>query len=164
MADNETVGKNRKYVLDDIDCEILIALQEDSNLNIKELSERIHLSKTPIYKRISQLEEEGYIRKYVALVDRNKVDRSLIVFCSVSLSVQNADNINRFYAAIAKIDEITECYLTGGVNDFILKIIVKDLEHYNDVAQNKIARIPNVGKISSSFVLMEVKNTTAIPL
>lgn len=158
------VGKNPSYSIDEIDRQILIYLQQNANPNIKELADKLNLTKTPIYKRIKQLEDEGYIDKYVALVDRKKVGVPLMVFCSVSLSIQNAEYIALFNEEIKKIEEIVECYLTGGVFDFLLKIVVKDLEAYNNVASNKLATIPNVGKIQSSFVLTEVKNSTAVPL
>lgn len=156
--------KNSPYIMDEVDRQILIYLQEQANPNIKELAEKLNLSSTPVYKRIRQLENSGYISKYVALVDRKKVGVPLIVYCSVSLNIQNAEYIAQFNEEIRKINEVVECYLTGGVFDFILKILVKDLETYNDVASNKIAQIPNVGKIQSSFVLTEVKSSTIVPL
>ena len=150
--------------MDETDRQILIYLQDNSNFNMKELAEKLNLSATPIYKRIRQLEEEGYIDKYVALVDRKKVGISLIVFCSVSLTSQNAEYIAQFNEEIKKIDEVVECYLTGGVFDFVLKILVRDLDAYNDLATNRIARIPHISKVQSSFVLSEVKSSTHVPM
>ncbi len=160
----ELNDNNSPYVMDETDRQILIFLQEQANPNVKELAERLNLSVTPIYKRIRQLEKSGYISKYVALVDRKKVGVPLIVYCSVSLNIQNAEKIELFTREINKIKEVVECYLTGGVFDFILKILVKDLEEYNRIASYKIAQIPNVGKIQSSFVLAEIKSSTIVPL
>jgi DNA-binding Lrp family transcriptional regulator len=87
-----------------------------------------------------------------------------MVFCAVSLNIQNADLISKFSQQIKEIEEIIECYLTGGVFDFILKVIVKDLEAYNNFASNKLATIQNVSKIQSSFVLDEIKYSTVLPL
>lgn len=157
-------GKNPSLILNETDRQILIYLQKNANPNIKELADKLNLTKTPVYNRIKQLEDDGYIKSYVALVDRKKVDVSLIVFCAVSLNIQNAEYIAMFNQEIGKIEEIVECYLTGGVFDFILKVMVKDLEAYNDFASNKLAVIQNVGKIQSSFVLSEIKSSTAIPL
>lgn len=161
---NNNSGKSPLLVLNETDRQILIALQIDANPNIKQLADKLNLSKTPIYNRIKQLEEAGYIKGYVALLDRKMVDVSLVVFCAVSLTIQNAEYISLFNKEIKKLDEIVECYLTGGVFDFILKVMVKDLEAYNNFASNKLAQIQNVGKIQSSFVLTEVKSSTAVPL
>ncbi|SEI69770.1 Lrp/AsnC family transcriptional regulator [Dyadobacter koreensis] len=156
-------GKNPSMALDKIDRQILGHLQENAKFDMQQLSALLHMTKTPIYKRIVALEQAGYISKYVALLDRKKVGFPLLVFCAVSLNIQNADYIAKFNEQVKLIDEIVECYLTGGVFDFILKVIVSDLEAYNNFASNKLATIPNVGKIQSSFVLTEVKSSTAIP-
>ena len=101
----ELNDNNSPYVMDEIDRQILIFLQEQANPNVKELAERLNLSVTPIYKRIRQLEKSGYISKYVALVDRKKVGVPLIVYCSVSLNIQNAEKIDLFTHEINKIKE-----------------------------------------------------------
>ncbi len=131
---------------------------------MKKLSEVVSMTKTPIYKRIIALEEAGYITGYVALIDRKLVGLPLMVFCAVSLNIQNAEHITKFNEQVKGIEEIIECYLTGGVFDFILKVVVKDLEAYNNFASNKLATISNVGKIQSSFVLNEIKSSTILPL
>ncbi len=160
----QNTGKNPLNKLTDVDKRILSELQNDANPNIKKLADELNLSKTPIYNRIKQFESEGYVKKYVALLDNKKMDVSLVVFCAVSLNIQNAEHISVFKQEIRKIEEIVECYLTGGVFDFILKVMVKDLEAYNNFASHKLAKIKNVGKIQSSFVLDEVKNSTAVPI
>jgi DNA-binding Lrp family transcriptional regulator len=157
-------GKNPSLTLDKVDRGILRHLQKNSKFDIKELSEALNMTKTPIYKRIAALEEAGYITDYVALLDRKMVGLPLMVFCAVSLNIQNAEFIAKFNKQVKEIDEIVECYLTGGIFDFILKVIVSDLEAYNDFASNKLATIPNVGKIQSSFVLTEIKYSTVLPL
>lgn len=157
-------GKNPPPPLDIIDKLILQHLQINSKFDIQSLSNTLNMTKTPVYKRIVSLEESGYIRGYVALVDRKLVGLPLMVFCAVSLNIQNAEYIDDFNKKIKAIDEIVECYLTGGVFDFILKVIVKDLEEYNNFASNKLATIPNVGKIQSSFVLNEIKSSTILPI
>jgi Lrp/AsnC family transcriptional regulator len=157
-------GKNTAMQLDDTDKRILKYLQQDAHPNVKELTDQLNMTKTPIYLRIKQLEKEGYIKRYVALLDHKKVGVPLMVFCAVSLNIQNAEYIALFNKEIEEIEEIVECFLTGGVFDFILKVVVKDLEAYNNFASNKLATIPNIGKIQSSFVLTEVKNSTAVPL
>lgn len=157
-------GKNPPFPLDKIDKMILKHLQQNAKFDIQQLSTVLHMTKTPIYKRIVSLEEAGYITRYVALVDRKLIGLPLMVFCAVSLSIQNAAFIAEFNKQVEHIEEIVECYLTGGVFDFILKVIVSDLEAYNNFASNKLATIPNVGKIQSSFVLNEIKYSTILPI
>lgn len=148
--------------LDDTDIEILQALQQDAKVNTKELSEKLHISKTPIYERIKRLESEGYIKRYVALVNNKKVGLPLIAFCNVSLAVHDDEHIQRFQEEIKNIDEIVECYSTGGIYDFLLKIVLKDLEAYNQFAFEKLTKVHGIVKMQSSFVLSEIKYTTVL--
>ena len=150
--------------LDEIDIEILQALQQDAKVNTKELSEKLHISKTPIYERIKRLENDGYIKKYVALVDNKKVGLPLIAFCNVSLAVHDDEHIQRFQEEIKKIDEIVECYSTGGIYDFLLKVVLKDLESYNQFAFEKLTKVHGIVKMQSSFVLSEIKYTTVLSI
>lgn len=148
--------------LDLIDVEILHALQNDAKINMKELSERLHISKTPIYERIKRLENEGYIKGYVALVDNKKVGLPLIVFCNVSLAVHDEEHIQRFKKEIRPIEEIVECYSTGGMYDFFLKIVLKDLEAYDKFVFEKLTKVYGIIKMQSAFVLSEIKHTTIL--
>ena len=104
------------------------------------------------------------IEKYVAIVDASKMTSSLLVFCSVSLDVQKLEYIEQFKTAIKDLPEVVECYLTGGVFDFLLKVVVRDLPAYHAFSSGKLAALPNVGQIKSSFVLDEIKRTTVLPL
>lgn len=150
--------------LDKIDIEILSALQNDAKVNMKELTERLHISKTPVYERIKRLENEGYIKKYVALVDNKKVGLPLIVFCNVSLAIHDDEHIQRFQKEIKDIDEIMECYSTGGVYDFLLKVVVRDLDDYNRFAFQKLTKVYGIIKMQSSFVLGEIKHITSLSI
>lgn len=150
--------------LDAIDLRLLELLQNDSKLNIKEVAAQLNMTKTPIYERIKRYEREGIIEKYVAIVNREAVSRSMIVFCSVSLESQKLDEIRKFSEAIRKIPEVMECYLMGGVNDFLLKVAVNDLNAYHQFSSGKLAALPNVGQIKSTFVLNEIKRSTVFPL
>jgi DNA-binding Lrp family transcriptional regulator len=150
--------------LDKIDQQLLQLLQENARMNIKELAEEIGMSKTPIYERIKRLEREGVIDKYVALVDRKRLGTSMVVFCSVSLDSQKLENIHAFNTAIAQIPEVMESYLMGGSNDFLLKVVVKDLEAYHQFSSGKLAALPHVSQIKSTFVLNEVKKSTVLPV
>ena len=139
-------------LLDETDIEILHSLQKDAKINAKELSEKLHISKTPIYERIKRLENEGYIKGYVALVDNKKIGLPLIIFCNVSLAVHDDEHI----------EQIMECYSTGGIYDFFVKVVLKDLDAYNQFVFEKLTKVHGIVKMQSSFVLNEIKNTTVL--
>ena len=141
-------------LLDETDIEILHSLQKDAKINAKELSEKLHISKTPIY--------EGYIKGYVALVDNKKIGLPLIIFCNVSLAVHDDEHIERFKEEIRNIDEIMECYSTGGIYDFFVKVVLKDLDAYNQFVFEKLTKVHGIVKMQSSFVLNEIKHTTVL--
>ncbi|MDR6515667.1 Lrp/AsnC family transcriptional regulator [Chryseobacterium camelliae] len=148
--------------LDKTDIGILNALQNNAKLNIKELSDLLYISKTPIYERIKRLETEGYIKRYVALLDNKKVGLPLIAFCNVSLAVHDDEHIRRFQEEIRNIEEIVECYSIGGMYDFLIKVVLKDLDHYNIFAFEKLTKVQGIVKMQSSFVLDEIKNVTTL--
>ncbi len=150
--------------MDKIDQQILGLLQQDAKLNIKEIASELNMTKTPIYERIKRLERDGIIEKYVAVVDRKKLASSMLVFCSVRLEEQKLAEIEKFEAAISEIPEVLECYLMGGASDFLLKVVVKDLEAYHQFSSGKLAALPNVSQIKSFFVLDEVKRSTVLPV
>ena len=150
--------------LDETDKKLLAILQEDSKTPIKDIASRLNLTKTPIYERIKRYEQEGLIKKYVGVLDPSKLDTLMVVFCSVSLESQKLDALASFDKAVADIPEVVECYLMGGANDFLLKVVVKDLQAYYTFSSGKLATLPNVSQIKSTFVLNEVKRATVIPL
>ncbi len=150
--------------LDTIDKKLLELLQNDSKLNIKEIAAKMNLTKTPVYERIKKLEKSGVIDKYVAVVNREKLDTNMVVFCTVTLDSQKLEQINEFNAAISKIPEVVECYLMGGSNDFLLKVVVKDLNEYHLFSSGKLAALPNLSQIRSTFVLNEIKKSTVFPV
>jgi Lrp/AsnC family transcriptional regulator len=150
--------------LDETDKRLLRALQDDSDINVKELASRLSLTKTPIYERIKRYVRDGIIKKYVAVLDLTKVGNSMVVFCSVSLESQKLEAIEAFGREVERIPEVIECYLMGGANDFLLKIVVQDLEDYHRFSSGKLAALPNVSQIKSSFVINEVKRSTVMPV
>lgn len=148
--------------LDETDVKLLKALQKDAKANTKELCDELHISKTPIYERIKRLENEGVIRGYTAIIDNKKVGLPLVVFCNVSLAVHDDEHIGRFREDIANIDEVMECYSTGGVFDFLLKIVLKDMDEFNRFVFEKLTKVHGIVKMQSSFVLSEIKHTTSL--
>lgn len=157
-------GKHPMVQLDDVDRAILRILQKDAKVNVKEIASEVGITKTPIYERIKRLENMGVITRYVAQIDRRRVVTSLLVFCEVTLDVQKADFIEDFASAVDDMPEVMECYLAGGGFDFLLKVIVSDLDSYHEFASHRLAALPNVRTIKSSFVLSEYKNSTVFPL
>ena len=152
------------HKLDDIDKKLLERLQADAKPNIKALADELGITKTPIYDRIKRYELSGIIEKYVAIVNPEKVTKSMVVFCSVSLENQKLEELKKFSAAIEKIPEVMECYLMGGANDFLLKVVVEDLGAYHQFSAGKLAALPNVAQIKSTFVLNVTKRSTVHPL
>ena len=150
--------------LDATDKKLLELLQDNSKVNIKELAAELNMTKTPIYERIKRYDREGIIEKYVAVLNREKLKGSMVVFCNVSLESQKLDEIAKFRKAVNEIPEVLECYLMVGANDFLLKVAVPDLESYHVFAAGKLAGLPYVGQIRSSIVLNEFKRSTVYPV
>ena len=150
--------------MDATDKKLLILLQTDSKSTTKELSSKLNLSVTAVYERIKKLEREGIISKYVTLLNRNKVDKSFVVFCHVKLIQHNKDLISQFEAEIVKLSEVLECFHVSGDYDYILKICIKDMEEYREFMVTKLTGIKHIGSTHSSFMIGEVKNTTILEI
>lgn len=148
--------------LDNTDLQILKQLQADSTISIKDLAAKLFLTATPVYERIKRLEREGYIKKYVALLNKEKLNRSMTVFCNVRLK-EHAKNVGaNFVKDIVALPEIIECYNIAGDYDFMLKILVADMASYQDFVMNKLSTIENIGNTQSIFVMGEIKHSTEL--
>lgn len=150
--------------LDYIDREILKILQKDSKTVAKSIAEELGLTKTPVYERIKRLEQEGFIKKYVAILNKEKIEQSITVFSFVSLETQKGAMMDDFFKQVKNYPEVTECFVVGGEFDFLLKVVVKNLDAYYNFAKFKIASLPSIGGVKSAFVLNEVKNELNFPL
>ncbi len=150
--------------LDEIDLQLLHLLQADSTITNKELAEKVNLSPTPVFERVKKLEAQGYIKKYVAILDADKLGRELIVFCNISLKQHNKEIGHAFVRDIKSLKEVTECYNISGDFDFLLKVMVRDMKHYQDFVINSLGAIENIGSAHSTFVMGEIKNEYGIPL
>nr|WP_299073114.1 Lrp/AsnC family transcriptional regulator [uncultured Allomuricauda sp.] len=150
--------------LDSIDREILKILEKDAKTVAKTIAEKLGLTKTPVYERIRRLENEGFIRNYTAVINKEKIESSITVFSFVSLEAQKGHLMDDFLNQVKQFSEITECFVVGGEFDFLLKVIVKNLDAYYDFAKTKIASLPNIGAVKSAFVLKEAKNENTFPL
>lgn len=146
--------------LDDTDVKLLQMLQKNAKVSTKELCDALNLSKTPVYERIHRLEKSGVITGYHAAIDNKMVGLPLVVFCNVSLAVHDDEHIRRFKDDIAEIDEVMECYSTGGFYDFLLKVVLRDLEQYNTFVFERLTKVHGIVKMQSSFVLSEIKRTS----
>lgn len=156
--------KTELQKLDKVDIQMLRVLQEDGRLTIKELASRVSLSSTPVFERLRRLESNGYIRKYVALLDAEKVNHGFAVFCNVKLARINADTHKSFAAAIKDFEEVTECYNISGDYDYLLKIQVRDMKEYQQFLVGKLGRVEGVTSMQSVFVMDEIKHSYALPV
>ena len=150
--------------MDATDKRLLQLLQEDAKTPISRLAEALSLTKSPIYDRIRRFEREGLIDRYVAVLDPKISGAAIVVFCSVSLESQKLEAINAFADAIKEIPEVMECYLMGGASDFLIKVMVRDLNDYKEFSNSKLAALPNVAQIQSTFVLDTIKKSTVMPV
>jgi Lrp/AsnC family leucine-responsive transcriptional regulator len=150
--------------MDAIDKKLLGLLQEDTKKTTKELSMILNLSVTAVYERIKKLEREGVIRNYVALLNRNKIEKAFVVFCHIKLIQHTKDVIHTFENEVIRLDEVSECFHVSGDYDYILKVSVKDMDAYREFMVTKLTGLQHIGSTHSSFMIGEVKNTTAFVL
>ena len=160
--------KTEKYsmneVLDRTDILILRELQKDAKLTTKELAAKVNLSPSPTFERQKRLEREGYIQRYVAVVDAIKVGNGIMVLCNVRLKHHSKEFSRQFTSVIAGIDEVVECFNTSGEYDYMLKIYAKDMRHYQEFILGTLGDLDCIGSLHSIFVIGEVKNTLAVPI
>ncbi|MCR4620108.1 MAG: Lrp/AsnC family transcriptional regulator [Paludibacteraceae bacterium] len=149
--------------LDEIDKKLLRILQDDSSLSTKELAARVHLSPTPIYERVKHLHKNGFIKKYVAILNKDTFNY-ISVFCNIRLKKHSKDCMLDFVESIRNIEEVTECYNISGDFDYMLKIVARDMDHYQEFVRERLGVIDSIGSLHSLFVLKEEKNSYAIPL
>jgi Lrp/AsnC family leucine-responsive transcriptional regulator len=152
------------FKLDALDKQLLQALQDDCKKTTKAYANRLGLSTTAVYERIKRLEKAGIIRKYVALVDKRKAGKDFTVLCHVKLSQHIKDYVQQFEREVQQLQEVSECYHVSGDYDYILKIHVADMPAYRDFMVTKLTALQNIGSTQSSFVISEVKSTTAVVL
>ena len=145
---------------DTVDKKILNLLQINSKINIKELALKTGLTQTPIYERIKRLEKSGIIKKYIAVLDKEKIGFTVEVFCQVTLLVHSKELINRFENSVNKMDEVIECFHVAGNYDYLLRVIVKDMKNYQLFLKNKLSVLESVTNVQSTFVMTSTKDNT----
>ena len=150
------------YTPDDTDYQILRTLQKNAKLTTKELADAVHLTQTPVFERQKRLERNGYIKKYVAILDAEQLGKGLLVFCKVKLKQINREIADDFERRIRHIPEVTECYNTSGTYDYLLKIRTTDMKEYQQFVLNKLGVLESLASLESIFVMSEVKHTYGI--
>lgn len=148
--------------LDKVDLQILRTLQENARLTTKELAAQVSLSSTPVFERLKRLEREGYIKKYIAVLDADKLYQGFVVFCNVKLRRMNKDIAMEFTRIIQNIPEVTECYNISGSYDYLLKIHAPNMKYYQEFIINVLGTIDSLGSLESMFVMDEVKHVYGI--
>lgn len=145
------------YKLDKIDLLLLNQLKQNARLTNKELAASVNLSPTPVFERIKRLERDGYIKKYAAILDEEKLNRGFSVFCCVKLSQLNRDIALNFVNTINDLDYVTECYNISGNYDYILKVHTDSMKSYQEFLMNVLGKIENLGTVSSMFIMDKIK-------
>ena len=150
--------------LDAIDRRILHHLQENARISNVELARAVGLSPSPCLRRVRDLEEAGIVKEYVTLIDPAAADLPVSVFISVTLDKQVEQDLEVFESAVRDLPEVMECYLMTGDADYLLRVVIADLEAYKSFLMDHLTRVPGVANIRSSFALKQVKYRTALPL
>ena len=148
--------------LDHIDKKLISLLQNNSKKTSKQLSLQLNLSVTAVYERIKKLEKEGVIKKYVAIIDKEKINKSFLIFCHIKLLQHSKEFLSNFEKEILKLDEVSECFHVSGDYDYIIKIHVSDMKEYREFMVTKLTTIKHIGSTHSTLSIEQVKSTTEI--
>ncbi|WP_374464629.1 Lrp/AsnC family transcriptional regulator [Chryseobacterium sp.] len=150
--------------LDDKDLQLLRLLQKNAKLTVKELAKEVSLSAYPVFERVKRLEQEGFVKRYAAVLDAEKLNRGFTVFCQIKLKIHDRSVGYDFVKEILEIEEVAECYNISGDFDFLLKVQVRDMKHYQDFVFNKLGSVDSIGSTHSTFVMAEVKNNHGLTI
>ncbi len=146
------------------DVEILKMLQRDATISTATVAERINLSQSPCWRRINRMEEEGLIQRRVALLDRTRLGMEVVVFATINLTSTGRQNLMSFEQDIVRHPEVMECYTMTGIWDYMLKIVTRDIRHYEDFVRNTLTASPAIRELHSHMAVTEIKNSTELPL
>lgn len=155
---------NNNETLDETDRKILRILQRNSDLTVKELAAKLHLSTSPTFERQKRLDRDGYIERYMAIVNPHKVGNGIMVLCNIRLKQHSQELIQEFMNVVQNLEEITECYNTSGDYDFLIKVYAHDMKSYQQFMLNTLGTINCIGSLHSIFVIDETKNTHGVPI
>lgn len=146
------------------DIQILQLLQQDATISTAALAEHINVSQSPCWRRINRLEQEGIIRSRVALLDRAALGMEVVVFATINLTSSGRQNLLAFEAEIVRHPEVMECYTMTGIWDYMLKIVTRDIRHYEEFVRNTLTASPSIRELHSHMAVTEIKNVTELPL
>ncbi len=150
--------------LDAIDRRIIAAVQGDGRISINDLAAAVGLSPSPCARRLRILEERGIIKGYAAVIDQARVGLPVSAFASIKLERQREEDLDRFARAVARWPEVVDCYLMTGQRDYLMRIVVRDLQAYEDFIKSKLTRLDGVASIETSFALSQVKRSEVLPI
>lgn len=151
-------------LIDEIDRKIIAAVQADGKITVNELAEKVGLSASPCARRVRLLEQAGVIKGYAAIIDQKKVGLPISAFASIKLERQREDALEHFSKAVARWPEVVDCYLMTGQRDYLLRVVVSDLEAYEQFLNDKLTRLDGVASIETSFALKQVKRSEVLPI
>ena len=154
---------NDQEKIDKIDLKILRILQQDGRITNLQLSSQVGLSPAPTLERVKKLEKWGLIKSYHALVDENVLGIGIMAFIQVSLIRQINNSIEKFKTEISNIEEITECYQVTGEADYLMKIMVKDMQAFEKLISEKLSKIEEIGQMKTMMILSKTKDSKLIP-
>ena len=154
--------KEQMAILDKKDLEILKFLQQNARMTVREISDKVHLSTTPVHERIRRIEESGVITQYVTLVNAAKIGKGLMVICYVSMKQHSKNAGSKFIKSILEMNEVLECLTISGEFDFMLKVVTENMDSYYDFHVNRLSEIENVGNVQSVFVMGVIKDTKQV--
>lgn len=143
---------------------LLNELQRDSRQSLAELAEKVGLSATPCWRRLKELEDQGVIQRYTALLDRKKLDLGVCAFVNVRMNHVGEDAVERFIRDVIILPQVLEIYETSGEYDFLLKVVATSIEAYNEFQHKVLLKIPGIAQMNSSFAMREIKYETALPV
>ena len=155
----KSIVKEQMPVLDATDLAILKLLQQNARITIKEISEQVHLSTTPVHERIRRMEQNGVIKQYITVLNAAKVGKGLMIICYVSLRQHSKNAGDKFIKSILAMNEVIECLTISGEFDFMLKVVASNMDDYYDFHVNKLSQVENVGNVQSVFVMGVIKQT-----
>lgn len=152
----KTIGKQ--------DLDILKLVQSDGSMSTAAIAERTNMSQSPCWRRINRLEQAGLIRRRVALLDRAALGMEVVVFATINLTSVGRQNLLEFESSIVQHPEVMECYTMTGIWDYMIKIVTRDIRHYEDFVRNTLTASPAIRELHSHMAVTEIKNVTELPL
>lgn len=150
--------------LDSTDRALLSLLQQDCKQTTKQLALQLNLSVTAVYERVKKLEKQGIIKQYVALLDNEKLQQNFVAFCHVKLIQHSREFVMKFEKEVANLEEVVECYHISGDYDYLLKVVVSNMQDFRNFMVSKLTTIQHIGSTHSMFMINQVKHTTSVPL